>query len=255
MTINLEKRKNEVEGKIYSTNNCGELKILEYKSAVDVTVEFLTTGTIITVRFSNVKNGSVRDPMYPSVYNVGYIGIGKYTSRTNGGPQCKCYKVWKEMLNRCYNPDCSGYKNYGQRGITVCDEWKNYQNYAKWWEENCPGEDYQVDKDLLKKGNTVYCPEYCRFIPSEINSALTLRKNERNGYPAGVRMKEGYIIAQINYMGKKIHLGTFKTIEEAFEVYRKKKIECMQEYAKKFKDKITEDIYNALMNYDITIDD
>lgn len=185
----------------------------------------------------------------------GYIGIGEYKSRDNRSPQYSSYKRWKEILDRCYNKDCSSYTSYGARGVTVCEEWKNYQNFAIWYNENCPDEKFAIDKDILNKGNKVYCPEYCCFIPKDINTALTSRRRERGDYPVGVRLKDGYIIAQINYMGEKRHLGSFSTIEKAFEAYKEAKEQCLKDYADKYIDVITDKVYNALYNYKIEIDD
>lgn len=69
-------------------------------------------------------------------------------------------KIWSDMLNRCYNENNRDYKNYGGRGIMVCDEWLNFENFFKWAEP------------LWRKGLTLdreqnhlqYCPENCRFV-------------------------------------------------------------------------------------------
>lgn len=58
-------KKLELEGKIFSTNNCGDLKIIKYNGATNVIVEFITTKTIHSTTMSNIKSGSVSDPMYP----------------------------------------------------------------------------------------------------------------------------------------------------------------------------------------------
>jgi hypothetical protein len=191
-----------------------------------------------------------------TVYKVATIGVGKYKSRPNGpkSPQEKSYKVWKEMIGRCYSEKCRGYKDYGARGVTVCDEWLDYQNYAEWWYNNCV-DGYVVDKDLIHKGNMIYGPDHCCFLPKEINIALTNRRNERGAYPVGVRLKEGRLIAQINDNKVKKHLGTFETVDEAFEAYRKAKKESLKNYAEAFKDTISEAAYNALINYEIDIND
>jgi len=39
------------------------------------------------------------------------------------------YRSWQAMLSRCSNPDARGYKNYGGRGITVCDRWRSFENF------------------------------------------------------------------------------------------------------------------------------
>ena len=244
----------EFENKVFSSNSYGNFKIIKYYSASKIEIEFITTKYKTFTNLSNIKKGSVKDLYYPNIYNIGFIGSGKYTSRING-IQVQSYKRWKEMLNRCYNDKCSSYKNYGAKGVYVCKEWHNYQNYAKWWEENCTDNTQVVDKDILVKGNKCYCPERCCFVPNSINTVFTFRKAKRGIYPIGVRLKGGKIISQINYMGNKIHLGTFNTIEEAFKAYKIAKEKCIKEYADKHKKELTDKVYKALYNYIIEITD
>lgn len=110
------------ENKIMTSNNFGDFIILKYIDVYNVIIKFLQTGTIITAELGNLKKGSVKDPYYPSVYNTGYFGIGKYSSRDKNGKQTRCYKIWKEMIGRCYYPKASEYNNYGGNGVTVCKE-------------------------------------------------------------------------------------------------------------------------------------
>lgn len=249
-----DKNKLEFEGKIFSSNNYGDFKVLKYNNTNDVDIEFILTGTKLKAALGNIKKGRIKDPYYPSIYNVGYFGIGPYTSRVNG-EQLTSYKRWKEMLNRCYNTNNSEYRNYGEIGVIVCEEWHNFQNFAKWWEENCPGDEYVLDKDILIKGNKIYSPETCCFVPKEVNTLFTNRKHERGEYPIGVRLKEKKFIAQINYMGTKIHLGSFDSPEEAFIAYKTSKEKCIKEYADKYRNCISKDVYEALYNYIVEITD
>ena len=249
MTNNKETLKN----KIMSSNNSGNFIILEYIDAYNVKIKFLQTGTIVVAELGNLKKGHVKDPYYPSVYNIGYFGIGPYNSRDKNGKQTRCYKIWKEMIGRCYCSKVSEYNNYGGNGVTVCKEWLNFQNYAKWYYDNCYNESFVVDKDFLVKGNKIYGPNYCCFIPKEINIAITKRAQKRGNTPIGVRIKNNKIIAQINYMNKKKHLGTFSTIEEAFSAYKKEKELYLKEYANKYKNILPKQVYNTIYNYQVLI--
>ncbi len=251
-----EKNKLEWEGKILSSSHCGDFKILDYKGTNEVVIRFIETETELTASLGNIKKGAVKDPFYPTVYNKGYFGVGNYSSRpVSKGPQCICYKRWKEMIGRCYCSSVALYSSYGGRGVTVCDEWLNYQNFAKWWEDNYLGENFDLDKDIINKSSKQYNPENCCFIPREINTALTTRRSQRGDLPMGVRIKDGAIIAQINYMGEKKHLGTFNTIEEAFNSYKQAKEQCLKEYADKYKEVLPARTYNALYNYKVDITD
>ena len=94
----------------------------------------------------------------------------------------KLYYVWKNMISRCYCKTYHGYKMYGGKGITVCDEWKNdYETFYNWAINN--GYEYfdderknrlQIDRIDSSKG---YCPENCRWITSSENSSRASKTN------------------------------------------------------------------------------
>lgn len=77
------------------------------------------------------------------------------------------------MIQRCHNPKDKGYKNYGARGITVCEEWRNNkESFFKWALEN--GYDFGLQIDRINP-NGNYEPLNCRFITSRENN-----NNRRN---------------------------------------------------------------------------
>ena len=245
----------QAEGQIFKSRTCGLFKVLKYNNAFDVEIEFIKTGYKTHGSWSNIKRGQVKDLYYPKVYGVGYFGEGIYTSRVNNGPQTKCYKIWKEMLGRCYCKKVSNYKTYGEKGVIVCDEWHNFQNYVKWYYTNCKNPSFCVDKDFLHKGSKIYSPKTCCFIPNEINVQLTLRTSERGNLPLGVRPCGQKFQVQINRNSKKEYLGLFNTIEDAFNKYKEVKEAYLKSLAEKYKDELTEEVYNAIHNYTININD
>lgn len=76
------------------------------------------------------------------------------------------YFVWHNMLNRCYSEKHESYKDYGGRGITVCDEWKNdISEFVKWATDSGWKKELEVDRKDNDKG---YSPDNCRLVtPSE----------------------------------------------------------------------------------------
>ncbi len=112
-----------------------------------------------------------KDLYLPSVRGVGFIGEGVYRASISG-VETEAYKSWARMLTRCY----SAYTHPAYAGCTVCEEWHNFQNFAKWHEDNYI-KGYHLDKDTKVVGNKMYSPDTCQFICGKRNvSAATSKK-------------------------------------------------------------------------------
>lgn len=167
-----------------------------------------------------------------------------------------CVQYWRSMMSRCYN------KSYIKRnntyvGCTVCDEWHTSSNFKKWFDKNYV-EGYELDKDILIKGNKVYSPKTCCFIPKEINHILLRRQNDRGEYPIGVTITDcGNYYVRVYEYGKAYVVGTFRTKEEAFKAYKIEKESYIKKVASDYYENgmINKNVYNALMNYEVEITD
>lgn len=101
------------------------------------------------------------------------------------------YHILYGMRQRCENPKRPEYKNYGARGISVCDEWKyNYPAFRKWmldhgWRDGAGLSVDRIDND----GN--YCPENCQVITISENTA----KADRGKVKSHSKMKDVYAIS------------------------------------------------------------
>ena len=127
----------------------------------------------------------------------------------------RIYKAWSRIKNKCYNRKAERYKDYGRRGIKVCDEWKdNYKAFEKWYLEN--------EKDGLQLGRIDidgdFEPSNCKFVTSRDNllNRRVLRENNKSGYQ-GVCFCNTHKKwkAQIMIKGKNKNLGYHFSKEEA----------------------------------------
>ena len=238
--------------------NGEEMTIVRYGGVNDIDVQFVKDGTIVEHKqYGNFKTGSISNPFSPTIYGVGCIGVGKFKSRDENGKHTKCYEVWLSMLRRCYDPNTHK-KQPTYKGCIVCEEWHNFQVFAQWFYEHyyeLENERMTLDKDILCKGNKVYSPETCVFTPNFINVLFTKCNKTRGNLPIGVSKKGDKFQAHLNKDNRKIHLGMFNTPEEAFQTYKKAKEQYIKELAEKYKSQIPYELYEALMNYEVNIDD
>lgn len=89
---------------------------------------------------------------------------------THGLTGHKLYRVWKSLRARCYNKNAGQYKDYGGKGVLVCDEWNSsFISFFRWCMANGWEEGLQLDKDT--KGNgMLYSPDTCCFVTPKVNS-------------------------------------------------------------------------------------
>lgn len=239
--------------------------IVEYRNCMDIDVYFPKYDYIAEgVQYSNFKNGNVKCPYEPKVYNHGYIGEGKYKAKENG-KGTKCYKAWHNMLERCYNPKYHE-KNSTYKTCIISKEWLNFQNFGDWFDDNyyeIEGQRMDLDKDVLVKGNKIYSSDNCVFVPHNINTLFIKCDKRRGELPIGVcydkRAKK--FITRCNVYDYKTnknktkYLGYYDTSQQAFEVYKQFKEDYIKEVADYYKDTIPKKLYDAMCNYEVDIND
>lgn len=188
------------------------------------------------------------------IYKKGYIGIGNFKSKVNN-KNTKSYSCWYNMLTRCYSEKLR-HKFPTYINCIVCEEWLNYQNFAKWFENNYI-EGFDLDKDILSTSTKIYSPQTCCFIPQSLNKLLTKCNKLKGLYPIGVTFhkQRRVYIAQVIIENKNKHLGCFNSILEASIAYKEAKEKEIKRQAFRYKNKITIDCYNKLISYKIPIYD
>lgn len=113
----------------------------------------------------------------------------------------KLYRVWNEMKQRCLNPNCPTYKDYGGRGISVCDEWKNdFMSFRIWaislgYKDDVKRGTYTVER-IDNDGN--YCPENCTLTSMKEQS-----ENRRSNHFITINGETKTIEQWSNYLGIK----------------------------------------------------
>mgnify|MGYP000084759173 FL=1 len=146
---------------------------------------------------------------------------------------CPYYKVWKGLLDRCFDATFHK-KRPSYKGCTVVSDWLIFSNFKSWMQTQ-NWENKALDKDLLNWANKQYGPDTCLFITPALNNLLTLRNNARGDLPLGVSRLVikgyAYYVASCSFYGKQKRLGYFKTVEEAAEAYKTAKLNYIKELA------------------------
>lgn len=217
-----------VRGTVHSTKKYGDIVIDEYIGTNDVKFTFKSTGSKSSSSARHIRNGMVKDYNYPSIFGVGFIGIGEYKTSDNNGVNTKEYVVWRSMIARCYSSR-ELLKRPTYSDVTVCEEWHNFQNFARWFYEKKPKniKDCHLDKDLKDFGNRVYSPEKCLLVPRLVNQFIIDHQSRRGVYLIGVSFhrNSGKFVAQCNnpITGKLENLGYFFDEVSAHKAWRKRK--------------------------------
>ena len=90
--------------------------------------------------------------------------------KTHGESKTRLYRIWKDMRRRCRNANRTDYCLYGGRGITVCEEWQNYETFRDWAKENGYSDSLSIDR-IDFNGN--YEPSNCRWVTLNAQSSNT----------------------------------------------------------------------------------
>ena len=168
------------------------------------------------------------------------------------------YDLWKGMLRRCFSEKFKQ-RRPTYKDVTCSKEWlliaSFIEDVSKMKGYDLEG--WQLDKDILVKGNKLYSKDTCCFVPHEVNSLLVKCDKARGEWPVGVSFDKSrrMFMASLSINGKMKHLGLFPTAEEAFQAYKLAKEDQIKVVAEKWKDQLDERVYQALLKYTVSVDD
>lgn len=218
--VTRERQKAERLGKKRLNNQGCLMCIVEYNKTEDIIVEFQDEYKgKVNSRYKDFIKGSIKNPYYPNVYG-GMIG-SKYPAKVNGKVS-KEYFTWHNMLMDCAD---------NTKDIICCDEWLLFENFYEWlhlqsnFDKFIQGSKWTISKDIIANNN-VYSPETCYLISPKI--------------------KQLFVKQELNING---------VSEEVIQEYKQHKEKIIKRIAKEefLNGNITEDCYNALLNYKVTI--
>lgn len=242
-----------------------KMMIIEYNNYKDIVVEFQDENACqVHTQYANFVRGNVRNNKKPVHGYHGYVGSGKYKTegRDENGKRVhiQAYESWRKMHLRSENYD-GNHPSYSD--VTVCEEWWCYQNFAEWFEKNyyeVEGEFMCVDKDIKDPFSRCYSPSTCLIVPNSINEIFKNMELKPDGLPTGVHRRKDMKVER--YRSETVILDekgnvvpvrskSCDTPEEAFEFYKKHKEMYIKQMAEKFKNKISKELYDILLEYEV----
>lgn len=263
-----ERQKTERLGVIRKNNQGCLMKVVEYIDSKHIFVEFQDEHRERhNATWQQFLHGEIKNNFYIKekklVYGVADRG-NKYHSQING-KTLKEDILWTKMLERCYDKKVAE-RNPTYIGVTCSNEFLSYTFFYEWlheqenWEYlNKNNIKYNLDKDILIKGNKIYSPETCCLVPQNVNTLFIKRNKSRGDLPIGVtkRSNKGFYAQWADNKGGKHSSKTVYSIEEAFIIYKTEKEKIIKQVAQEEykRGTITRRCYEAMINYQVEITD
>ena len=176
-----------------------------------------------------VSGANLRRKISPTK-SCGCIGKRYDSVNTSHGlSKSRINRIYHNMRARCTNKNHKYYYNYGGRGINICKEWNNFENFAEWAFANGYSDNLTIERIDVDLG---YSPDNCVWIPvSEQKFNRRIPSNNKSGYP-GISFDKKYkkYVAKLVHEKKWIHIGTYNTFLEALSARRNLELETYGQY-------------------------
>jgi hypothetical protein len=147
--------------------------------------------------------------------------VSSELNKTHGLGYTRLYNIWGNIKSRILNSKNKDYTNYGGRGITICEEWKNdFMSFYNWAMSNGYEENKGLSIDRIDNDGN-YCPENCRWTTNTIQCRnQRIRKDNKSGFKGVSFRKNNKVFeARICVNKKQKILGYYKTAVEGAIAY------------------------------------
>ena len=166
---------------------------------------------------------------------------------------CKSFRYWVDMITRTTSEDFKN-RSLTYKDCSISENFKDFNCFHNW----CLGQvgyglaKFELDKDILIKGNKSYSEVTCCLVPKQINMLFIYPSDKKSNLPLGVSYNKsnGYYVSSVSTCDGKI-VKYSKTPEEAFLKYKEDKENHIKSMANKFKDSISDKVYERLIGYEI----